>query len=57
MQATHGTQIGVLLIALGIVAFWRAVLKWVIILLSTAIIATLSYGAIMAWHSMHHVAG
>ena len=57
MHATHGTQIVVLLIALGIVAFWRVVIKWVLILLSTAVIATLGYGAIMAWHNMHHVAG
>jgi hypothetical protein len=57
MHATHGTQIVVLLIALGIVAFWRVVIKWVLILLSTAVIATLGYGAIMAWHSMPHVAG
>lgn len=55
-QSTESIQILVLLIAIGIVTFWRTVLKLMITLATTAFIATLGYGAIMAWQGIHHFA-
>ncbi len=57
VQEVEATRIVVLLAAIAIVAFWRAVIKCAIVLVSTAIIATLGYGAIMIWQSTHHIAG
>jgi hypothetical protein len=55
-QEVEATRIAVLLTAIAIVAFWRTVIKCVIMLVSIAIIATLGYGAIMMWQGMHHIA-
>jgi hypothetical protein len=57
MQAAVQEMVAVLLAAIAIVAFWRTVLMYVIMLVSVAIIATLGYGAIMIWQSMHHIGG
>jgi hypothetical protein len=57
IQEVEATQIIVLLTAIAIVAFWRIVIKWLIALASTAIIATLGYGVIVIWQSTHHIAG
>jgi hypothetical protein len=54
-QDAQGIMLAALLGALAIMAFWRTVLKYTIILVTTAIIATLGYGAIMIWQNMHHV--
>lgn len=56
-QEVEATRIAVLLTAIAIVAFWRTVIKGVIMLVSIAIIATLGYAAIMVWQDMHHIAG
>jgi hypothetical protein len=57
VQQVEATQIVVLLAALALVTFWRTVVKWLILLASTAIIATLGYGAVMILQSTHHIAG
>jgi len=57
VQEVEATQIVVLLAAIAIVAFWRTVIRCAVVLVSTAIIATLGYGAIMIWQSTHHIAG
>jgi hypothetical protein len=53
-QDAQGVMLAVLLCALTIVIFWKTVLKYAVILVTTAIIATLGYGAIMIWQNMHH---
>ena len=50
----QGTQLAVLMAALALVAFWRTVIKWVVILVATTIIAAFGYGAILIWQDMHH---
>ncbi len=45
------------LTAIVIVAFCRTVGRWLIVLASTAIIATLGFGLIMIWQTTHHTAG
>jgi hypothetical protein len=57
VQQAEATQIIVLLAAIAIVAFWRTVIKWLIMLASIAIIATLGYGVAMILQSTHHIAG
>jgi hypothetical protein len=57
IQEVEATQAIVLLTAIAIVAFWRTVVKWLIVLASTAIIATLGFGLIMIWQTTHHTAG
>lgn len=57
VQEAEAARIVVVLAAIAIVAFWRTVLRYVIMLVSIAIIATLGYGAIAIWQSMHHIAG
>jgi hypothetical protein len=53
----EATQIIVLLTAIAIVVFWRTVVKWLIVVASTAIIATLGFGLIMIWQTTHHTVG
>lgn len=43
----------VILAAVAIVAFWRTALK----LLMVIVIAAISYGIIVFWQNMHHIAG
>jgi hypothetical protein len=57
VQEAEATRIIVLLAAMAIVTFWRTVVKWLIAVASTAIIATLGFGLVMIWQSMHHIAG
>jgi hypothetical protein len=49
------TLIIVLMTAIAIVAFWRTVVRWLIVLASTVIIATFGFGLIMIWQTAHHV--
>jgi hypothetical protein len=56
-QELEATRITVLLAAIVIVAFWRTLIKCVIVLASVAVIATMGYGAIMIWQSTHHITG
>jgi len=53
-QEVQGTQIAVLLAAIAVVAFWRTIIKYLVIVVATAILATLGYGAIVIWQNMHH---
>jgi hypothetical protein len=58
VQEVQATQVAVVVAAITIVAFWRSVIKYALMLLATAIIAALGYGAIVIWQDMHHhVAG
>jgi hypothetical protein len=54
LHQAQGTQLAVLIAALALVAFWRTVIKWVVILVATTMIAALGYGAILIWQDMHH---
>ncbi|MGO8957323.1 MAG: hypothetical protein ACLQFR_08155 [Streptosporangiaceae bacterium] len=56
-QNADAVRILVLLAAIAIVAFWRLVLRLVIILVAAAVIAGIGYGAIALWQGVHHVAG
>jgi hypothetical protein len=57
VHEVEAARIAVLLTAIALVAFWRTVLKWLILLASTAIIATLGFGLIMIWQTTHHTTG
>jgi hypothetical protein len=57
VHEVEATQIRVLLTAIAIVAFWRTVVRWLIVLVSIAIIATLDFCLIMIWQTTHHTAG
>jgi hypothetical protein len=58
VQEVQGTQIAVVLAAIAIVAFWRSILKCVVMLMAIAIIAALGYGAIVIYQNMHqHITG
>jgi hypothetical protein len=56
-QELEATSITALMAVIVIVTFWRTLIKCVIVLASTAIIATIAYVAIMIWQSTHHIAG
>ena len=55
-QSADAVRILVMIAAIAIVAFWRSILKLVIVLLAAAAIAGIGYGAIAVWQSMQHVA-
>lgn len=57
VQNAEGVRVLVLLGAIAVVVFWRTVLRLVLILVATAIIATIGYGAIVIFQDMHHVTG
>jgi predicted neutral ceramidase superfamily lipid hydrolase len=58
VQEVQGTQIAIILAAIAIVAFWRTILKFVIMLVAIAIIAAVGYGVVVVWQSTHqHIAG
>lgn len=57
VQEVQGTQIAIVLGAIAIVAFWRTILKCVVMLVAIAIIAALGYGAVALYQNMHHPAG
>jgi hypothetical protein len=54
VQEVQGTQIAILLAAIAIVAFWRTILKVMIMLVAIVIIAALGYGVVVIWQGMHH---
>jgi hypothetical protein len=54
VQEVQGTQIAIVLGAIAIVAFWRTILKCMVMLVAIAIIAALGYGAVVIWQNMHH---
>lgn len=56
VQEVEAIQIIVPLIAIAIVAFWRPVVRWLIILTSIIIITTLGFGLVMIWQTTHHMA-
>jgi hypothetical protein len=49
----EGIRILVLLAAVAIIAFWRTAIRLVLILVVTAVIAAIGYGAIAIYQSMH----
>jgi hypothetical protein len=57
VQEVQGTQIAIVLGAIAIVAFWRTILKGVVMLVAIAIIAALGYGAVVIYQNMHHPVG
>ena len=50
----EATEIIIVLVAVAIVTFLPTLVRWLIALASTAIIATLSIGLFAIWQSMHH---
>jgi hypothetical protein len=54
-QNADGIRVLVLLAAMAIIAFWRTAIRLVLILVVTAIIAAIGYGAIVIYQSMHLV--
>jgi hypothetical protein len=56
IQEVEATRVIVLLAAVAIVAFWRTIVVWLIVLAATAVIATLGIGLIVVWQIVHHVA-
>lgn len=52
-QNADAVRILVMLTAIAIVAFWRSLLKLVIVLVAVAAIAGIGYVAIAVWQSMH----
>jgi hypothetical protein len=57
VQGAEGVRVLVLLAAMAVTVFWRTVLRLVLILVVTAIIAAIGYGAIMIFQNMHHATG
>jgi hypothetical protein len=56
VQDVMVAQLAVLLTAITIVAFWRPMVRWLMLLASTAVIATLGLGLIQVWQVVHHTA-
>ena len=56
-QNADAVRILVMIAAIAIVAFWRALLKLLIVIVAAAAIAGIGYGAIAVWQSMQHVGG
>jgi hypothetical protein len=54
-QNAEGIRVLVVLAAIAIVAFWRTAIRLVLILVVTAIIAAIGYGAFAIYQAMHHV--
>ena len=57
VQEVETAQTIALVTAIAVVAFWRTVVRSLIVVASTAIIATLGFGVIMIWQAMHHMVG
>lgn len=55
-QNADGIRILIIAIAIAIAMFWRRVLRLLLILVLTAIIAAIGFGAIAIWQEMHHMA-
>jgi hypothetical protein len=54
-QHAEAIRILVVLASVAVVAFWRKLLKLVIILVATAMIAGIGYAVIQVWQQFHHV--
>jgi Tfp pilus assembly protein PilO len=54
-QNAEGIRVLVLLAAIAIMAFWRTAIRLVFILVVTAIIAAIGYGAIAIYQTMHTI--
>jgi hypothetical protein len=52
-QNAEGIRILVLLAAIAIIAFWRTAIRLVFVLVVTAIIVAIGYGAIAIYQTMH----
>ena len=53
IQNAEGIRVLVVLAAVAIIAFWRTAIRLVLILVVTAIIAAIGFGAIEIYQSMH----
>ncbi len=51
----HAASVMIFLTAAAIVVFWRTVIKYMIILAATTIIALVAYGAVMVVQITHHL--
>jgi len=56
-QNAEGVRVLVLLAAIAIIAFWRTAIRLLLILVATAVIAAIGFGAIAIFQSMHHITG
>ena len=56
-QNAEGIRVLVVLAAIAIIAFWRTAIRLVLILVVTAIIAAIGYGAFAIYQTVHHVPG
>ncbi|HEY2508653.1 MAG TPA: hypothetical protein VGI58_19205 [Streptosporangiaceae bacterium] len=56
-QNAEAIRIVVVLIAIAVVAFWRKILKLMIIVIATAMIAGIGYAVIEVWQQLHHLTG
>jgi hypothetical protein len=56
-QNAEGIRVLVLLAAIAIIAFWRTAIRLVLILVVTATIAAIGYGAIAIYQAVLHVPG
>lgn len=54
-QNAEGIRILVLLAAIAVAVFWRTVIRLVLILVGTALIAAIGFGAIAIYQNMHHL--
>jgi len=52
-QNAEGIRVLVVLAAVAIIAFWRTAIRLVLILVVTAVIAAIGFGAIEIYQSMH----
>jgi hypothetical protein len=57
VQSAEGIRVLLLLAAIAVAAFWRTVLRLVLILVLTTIIVAIGYGAIAIFQTMHHTIG
>jgi hypothetical protein len=53
VEGVQSAEVAMLLIAVGIVAFWRVVLRLVVALLAIAILVTIGTGILELAHGIH----
>ncbi len=52
-QAVENARVALVLIAVGIVVFWRAVLRVLLAIIAVAVVVTVDAGALVLLHGMH----
>ena len=53
-QSAHSVGVVILVVVVTLMVFWRAAIKIMIAMLAVAIIAMITFGAIVIWQSMEH---